>query len=93
MTADRIPSRTILALMRYKDTGTKPGDFLQAVLRNDFCTAVCRADKENSECLVAIAQWVYNELPGPAWGSEKKVNTWMRHQGVNGWRKAEGSGS
>ena len=68
-----IPERTIASLDRYVNHKILPGAFLTAVLSNDLFQAVGRADRENLAALPEIVQYIYNELPGLAHGSEKAV--------------------
>jgi hypothetical protein len=55
-----------------------PGDFLQAVLRNDLREAAARADLYNRRRLFEYVQWLYNEAPSTCWGSAEKVFQWIR---------------
>lgn len=52
------------------------GDFLTAVLSNDFVHAWGRADSINSAAMRNWASWLYNECPNSAWGSQAKVEAW-----------------
>ncbi len=57
-----------------------PGHFLTAVLENNLCEAVGRADEEN---ILALQNWVrllYNYTPGCCWGSVRKVRTWLEEE-------------
>ena len=49
------------------------GHFGMAVLRNDLCEAVNRADGTSLASLPEIVRWLYNEAPGQCWGSPEKV--------------------
>jgi len=40
------------------------GDFLSAVVRNDFCQACIRADDINRKALYLYALFLYNKIPG-----------------------------
>lgn len=64
-------------LARYVESGVLPGDFLQAVLRNDLGEAAGRADLYNRRRLFEYVQWLYNEAPGTSWGSEVDVKYWV----------------
>ena len=68
-----IPPITMGALLRYVNKGYMPGDFLTAVLTNDLFGAVGRADVDNIAALPEIVKFVYNEVPGNAWGSIQAV--------------------
>lgn len=71
-----IPSHMHGAIERYIVQGIPPGSFLTAVLSNDLKEAVARADHENQESLVNWVKFLYNHVPGAAWGSPEKVTAW-----------------
>ena len=73
-----IPSKLIEGLQRYAEHGTPVGDFLQAVIANDFRDAACRADDHSFAALTALAIYVYQELPGKCHGSREKYEAWLR---------------
>lgn len=72
----RIRPDIIEAIDRWAATGTPTGSFVQAVLENNLCEAVGRADNDNLEALPAIVGYVYNEVPSQCWGSPEKVEAW-----------------
>ena len=72
-----IPKRTFDALVEYSIKHHPVGDFLHAVLINNFMDAVCRADDENIHALHAIAVYIHNELPSAAHGSKEKFDAWL----------------
>lgn len=84
-----IPLYMNAGLYRYITTGKRPGDFLAAILSNDFAEAVCRADGTNRQNLVAYAGFMYNEMQGSAWGSPAKVKAWCKLGGLKGQQAAE----
>ncbi len=55
----------------------RPGDFLTAVLCNNFWRAVLYADDTNEKALRDYALFIYNQLPPDAWGSEESMQAWM----------------
>lgn len=73
-----IPARMEEPLRRYIDNGIKPGDFLTAVICNDFAEICRRADDENLNNLPAYAAYFYNEAPSLAHGSKERMNEWIR---------------
>jgi hypothetical protein len=75
-----IPGRMMGGLRRYVEHGIIPGDFLEAVLRNDLRGACERADEENRVNLPAYVGWLYNEAPGGCWGSSAKVDAWVEQK-------------
>ncbi len=70
----RVPHRYRAGLVRYIIDGVLPGNFLRAVLANDFVGAAVRADDEVSMTdLRSLAKWVFNECPMDRWGDSKAV--------------------
>lgn len=78
------------ALDEYARDHVRRGDFLWAVLSNDLSSAVARADLENLVTLPAIVSYVYNELPGPCWGSQEKYTAWVRRGIPSAEERGEG---
>lgn len=72
-----IPDRMMGAITRYLEQGIPPGDFLTAVIDNDFQGAIGRADEENMANLPAYAAYFSNEAPSPCWGSPAKRRAWL----------------
>lgn len=79
-TADKLPTRTLVALTLYRLKRTRPGQFLTYCLENNFVQAVCLADDDNFKAIRAIARYIYNEMPGKCWGSPEKVNAWVERR-------------
>jgi histidinol-phosphate/aromatic aminotransferase/cobyric acid decarboxylase-like protein len=55
-----------------------PGDFLKAVLSNDFVGAFRYADPDNQQALEKWAQWLRWEVPMTIWGSREVVEAHLR---------------
>ena len=72
-----IPEIIVTRLCKYAEDGFPLGDFLQAVIANDFRDVVCRADAFNELCFRQISQLVYSELPGDCHGSRRIYKLWM----------------
>ena len=72
-----IPDRMMPGLKRWIEHGTLPGDFLQAVLSNNFMEICGRADEENLQNLPAYAGYLYNKAPSDCWGSEEQMRHWI----------------
>jgi hypothetical protein len=85
-----ISARLIAVLEDYVETGRPVGDFLQAVLTNDFMEACGRADESNQINLPAFAGYLYNEMPSGSWGSRKKYDAWVAHGGRRGYQEQVG---
>ncbi len=83
----RIPSYMERALRAYVIHHKEPGKFLQAVIQNNLCEAVNRADEKN---MFIIRGWVgifYNFTPSLCHGSVEKYREWVKMgRGVD-WSK------
>lgn len=75
-----IPEHTLAALNRYVEHRLMPGGFLTRVLCNDLFGAVAHADSENRAALADICQYIYNRIPGDAWGSQETVWKWLENK-------------
>lgn len=64
--------------------GHRPGDFLRAVLRNDFKIACVTADEYNRLTLYEIALYVINRMPMNCQGSVENVDAWAEQGGFMG---------
>jgi len=78
---ERIPKHMRAGVKRYVEDGIMGGDFLYAVLTNNFVDTCYLADITNKEHLMDWAYFLYNELPSECWGSEEKVEEWIRKKG------------
>ncbi len=67
---------------RYVERGIEPGGFMMAVLCNDLYGAASKADDINRSMLFEWVQWMYTELPGPAWGERSLVDAWIARGGT-----------
>ena len=75
-----IPPLILRGLERYRDERTPVGGFLTAVLENNLSEAVGTADQHSYAALREIVQWVYWEMPAPAWGSKANVVAWLNEE-------------
>ncbi len=78
-----IPAHMVEPVREYVVNGRRTGDFLRAVLANQFCEAVKRADAMNGASLLAWTD-VLCVLPCESWGSETKVAAWIEAGGLLG---------
>jgi hypothetical protein len=78
-----LPEHMQAGMLRWIENGVLPGDFLQAVLRNEFAEAVSRADTINGARLISYAHFLYTAPPA-CWGSKEKVEAWAAHKGLSG---------
>lgn len=72
-----IPLYTLEALCRYVYDKIPTGDFLFYVLSNNLVRSIQKADENNRAALLEIVNFIYNEIPSPAWGSKEKVEAWL----------------
>ncbi len=76
------PGRMRGPIVRYLVAGRRPGDFLQAVIRNDLREAVSRADDDNQALLLAWVQLLYMHAPAGSWGSLAALEEWIERRGA-----------
>jgi len=55
-----------------------PDSFLKAVLCNDLKGSFASADTDNRLNIFEIVSYIYNEFPSGCWGSDVKVNDWIK---------------
>ena len=77
MRGQGIPHYMVGGVLRYFNEHIKPGDFLTALLENDFMGACGRADDDNLAALAAWAAFLYNEAPVGSYGSPENVKAWL----------------
>lgn len=82
--ASGIPHHMRESLLGYVNHGHPPGDFLHAILMNDFVRAAGRADEDNKRALFAYAAFLYLQIPMGAWGSPSAVTRWITLGGYLG---------
>lgn len=76
---------------RYIEDGIPPGDFMLAVLTNNFKEALLRADRVNLYCLTFWANWLTMECPWLAQGSEAAVRGWIEVGGLKRYQEPQGA--
>lgn len=79
----------VAPLVRYREHGQIPGDFLKSVLLNDLAQAGARADttgpmEGNQYNLAAFSFWLLNQMPHGSYGSEAAVKLWAELGGLRG---------
>jgi len=74
-----IPKHLVEGLNFYCTYGLLPGRFLRAVINNDLAEACATGDTDGLRVLPAIVAWLYHQAPAECWGSEEKVNAWVKH--------------
>lgn len=79
-----IPQHMHDAVWRYVMLGVEPGQFLCAILENDFMEAAGRADDMNLNALAGWARFLYNYMPGGSFRSEERRLDWQAKGGVLG---------
>ncbi|HEY5960943.1 MAG TPA: hypothetical protein VIV60_30515 [Polyangiaceae bacterium] len=76
------PESVRVSILNYLERGIPPGDFVQAVLANEFVEAFCRADMNNIHAMHHIAAYVYHTVPAIAYGSRTIVKAVIEAGGV-----------
>jgi len=75
-----VPDWAAGGLKRYLHDGIRPGSGLLAILRNDLREAMgrcCEMGGEGARDVWQIVNYLYNDVPSPAWGSPEKVQRWL----------------
>ena len=75
MNYDLLPEHIRGGARRWIEDGIPPGDFLEAVFRNQLCEAFGRADETNQAAMFSIVQFMYNEAPMDCRGT--KYDRWQ----------------
>jgi hypothetical protein len=78
-----VSERMIERMQAYVLYGHRPGDFLSALLCNDFMQTVGRADDRNRAALAEWARLLYNEVPSGCYGSPAKFEAWIAKGGLS----------
>jgi hypothetical protein len=68
----KLPEHIRGGMRRYIEEGIIPGDFLQAVIKNNLVDSFGKADETNQARMFDIAGFMYNEAPIPCWNSSAK---------------------
>jgi len=84
MNYDILPEHMREAAREYVEYGAPVGSFLTAVLENNLIEAYKCADDTNTAAMRDWAFWVYDQLPGGAWGSPEAVRSWQECGGLKG---------
>jgi hypothetical protein len=79
-----VPPNLMNALIVYRYRRRIPGDFLQAVLRNDWIQAVKRADGHSLAAMLPLADLLLTCFPPAAFGSPEKVRRWAAGEDAAG---------
>lgn len=88
MAERKIPALVKKAILDFAEIGKEPPGFVRAVLTNNLEWAVFKADDENLRCLKDIVMFCHWEIPSRAWGSEEKVEAWIKEKAL-GQKKEE----
>lgn len=75
--AEKLPTFVLETLRRYVDNHVPAGGFVGAVLENNLCESIVRADDVNLPALPAIVKYLFWEVPANCWGSPEKVAAWL----------------
>lgn len=83
-----IPAEDLIEALDYVELGKPPGNFLEAVIKNNLTEAVFRSDARQLALLPAWLMFFYWEPPAPCWGSAERMKEWSQsmHEMVCGRR-------
>ena len=84
---NHLPPHMHAAITDWIERGWQPGDFLTALLSNDFMEACGRADEHNLAALSAWAVYLYNYAPAGCYGSPGNVEAWCKRGGLEGMER------
>ena len=80
-----LPLHLRTAMRDYVEFGTRPNNFLAAVISNDLREAVGQADSTiSAEDLRTLCTWLYVEAPFLCYGSEDRLIGWVVKGGTQG---------
>jgi hypothetical protein len=85
----KIPDYMWTGLVEYIVQGRPTGDFLYAILTNDFKKACYHADDANRTALYDYGSFLFNYAPVVCWGSVQRVHDWMNKHTVTMTRMAK----
>lgn len=74
---ERIPTYMHGGLIAYITEGRPTGDFLAAILRNDFFTACRHADANNQQAIWDYSRFLFEYAPTGCYGTPAKVDEWL----------------
>ena len=72
-----IPKNIYDGIKNYVENRIPTGHFVTAVLENNLSEALAYADPISLAHLKTIAQFIFNDIPSPAWGSPEAVTKWL----------------
>lgn len=73
--------RVMSSLRRYVLKGRRGGDFMWALMSNNFVAVVGRADDDVRKVLPDLANYLWNRCPSTCWGSQEEANAWVKKGG------------
>lgn len=76
-----LPEHIRDGVQRYIEEGICPGSFLQAVITNNLKESFKRADEVNITQMFNIVIFFYNEVPYLCWGSQERMDSWIKKGG------------
>ncbi len=80
----KVPRHLQAGIARWVLLGVVPGDFLQAVIRNDLFGALGRADVNSRAGMFEICQFFYNGAPSQCFGRPEAIDFWHHRGGLIG---------
>lgn len=80
----KLPGHICYGMFRWIEFGNVPGQWMCYLLTNDLVHTWGFADATNRERMGDIISFIYNEAPGPCWGSQEKIDAWAEQGGARG---------
>lgn len=74
--ADKVPPHMQEGVINYLENGVHPGGFLSELLQGKI-SAFFHADATNRACMQSWVDFLYQDMPGLAWGTEDRFNQWL----------------
>ena len=74
-----LPSNLQHGMFIWIEHGTRPGDFLWALINNDFIEICGKADTHNQRRLMDLANFMYNQAPSLCWNLKINIKAWPEY--------------
>ena len=75
-----IPAHMREGMLAWIENGILPGQFLQAVLKNNLLMAFLNADCINKRKMETYLEYLWKYAPEDCWGSKENVRKWHKQK-------------
>jgi len=82
-----LPRHMREGVKRYIEEGCEPGNFLSAIIQNKLKESFQYADDININKIRDFVQYFFSHAPAICWGSEERMENWIKRQGLKGIRE------